>query len=161
MEIIVAVDKNWGIGKDNKLLAHLPTDMKRFKRITSGNIVVMGRKTFESLGKPLPNRLNIVLTRGLYKSYDNVLFINDVNTLLELAKFTDKKIFVIGGAEIYKTLLDYCDKTYITIMNKTFDSDAYFPNLYLHKDWQIQNIDKKTICENGVEYNFITFIKRN
>lgn len=161
MEIIVAVDKNWGIGKDNKLLAHLPTDMKRFKRITSGNIVVMGRKTFESLGKPLPNRLNIVLTKGLYKSYDNVLFINDINTLLELAKFTDKKIFIIGGAEIYKTLLDYCDKAYITIMNKTFDSDAHFPNLYLHKNWQIQSIDKKTICENGIEYNFMTFVKRN
>ena len=111
MHAIVAADKNWGIGRNNELLVRIPNDMKNFRRLTEGNVVVMGRKTLESFpgGKPLPNRVNIVLTRQ--EGYDGkgaVVVHSEEELREELAKYTEE-IFIIGGESIYRMMLPYCE----------------------------------------------------
>ena len=132
MILIAAVDKNFGIGKDNNLLIKIPKDLVFFKRKTWRSIVVMGRKTLESLpnGEPLPYRINVVLSRNKDLSYDNgVVVMNSIEELLEWGKEQEKEIYVIGGGEIYKELAPYCSKAYLTMIDKEFDADTYFPDI--------------------------------
>ena len=130
LSIIVAKSKNNVIGKNNKLIWHIPDDLKRFKTLTTGHTIIMGRKTFESIGRVLPNRIHIVLTRD--KNYkinnENVQVVTDIS---EIDKFINDKNenFVIGGESIYKALIDKCQKLYITQINQDFDGDAYFPEI--------------------------------
>ena len=125
ISMIVAVDSNGGIGKDNKLLWHIPGDLKRFKEITTGKTVVMGRKTFESLPfkNGLPNRKNICLTRTPKDSIENVTYINDINIILNNS---EEEIFIIGGAEIYKLFMPYCNKLYLTQVFTKTDCRYFF-----------------------------------
>lgn len=154
INLIVATDINGGIGKDNKLLWHIPKDLKRFKSLTTGKTVVMGRKTFESLPfkNGLPNRNNIVLTRGEYQDNGNVKYINDINKILEMKD----DIFIIGGAEIYKQFLPYCDKLYLTKVFAEFEADTFFH--FNKDDFNIVNYNYK-YTENGYIFQFITYIK--
>ena len=128
LSIIVAISENNVIGKDNKLLWHLPEDLKRFKELTTGHTIIMGRKTFESLGKVLPNRKHIVITRD--KDYneknENVEIINDINAIYKYVN-DDEENFVIGGAIIYNQLIKITKKMYITKIYEKYDGDAYFP----------------------------------
>ena len=128
LSIIVAISENNVIGKDNKLLWHLPEDLKRFKELTTGHTIIMGRKTFESLGGILPNRKHIVITRDTnYKvENNNVEIMNDIQ---EIDKYVNdnEENFVIGGAIIYSQLIKKAQKMYITKIYKKFDGDAYFP----------------------------------
>lgn len=131
MKAIVAVDSNYGIGKNNKLLFKIPADMKHFKCLTSGNIIVMGSKTFESIGKALPNRVNMVLTKTPRK-YDGIVGIeaynkDDLNRILRLER--DSDIFIIGGESVYKLYIDQIDEIYLTKLEKSYDGDAHFINL--------------------------------
>ena len=128
LSIIVAKSINNAIGKDNKLLWKIPDDMKRFKEITTGHTVIMGRKTFESIGKVLPNRLNIILTRDPnYKIDDpNVKILGGVSDLEEYIS-DENENFVIGGAQIYSILMPRCKKLYVTQVDKDFVGDTYFP----------------------------------
>ena len=137
---IVAVDKNWGIGYNGDLLAHIPEDLKRFKELTSGEYkaVVMGRKTWDSLPKkPLPNRKNIIITTqtNYYNSQDQYFWrLGQTKLVMKQQKGWD--FFVIGGGQIYEKLLPYCDKVYVTKINKEYENvDTYFPNLDLMEDW--------------------------
>lgn len=134
MNIILAADRNWAIGKDNDLLIHLPGDLKYFKKMTTGKTVIMGRKTLESLpgGKPLPNRRNIILTRSDDFQVSGAEVLNSVEDVLHLIKSGDLKsdeAFVIGGADIYKQMMPYCDKFYITKIEAELPADRYFVDL--------------------------------
>lgn len=152
INMIVAVDSNGGIGKDNKLLWHIPGDLKRFKEITTGKTVVMGRKTFESLPfkNGLPNRKNIVLTRTPKESTENVTYINDINIVLN--DNSKEEIFIIGGAEIYKLFMPYCNKLYLTQVFTETDADTFFE--IEPGDFRVINASK-IFKENGYEYQFI------
>lgn len=146
INIVVAVDLNSGIGKDNKLLWHLPNDMLHFKTLTENHTVVMGRKTYESIGRPLPNRTNVVLTRDVEYLRDNepedVYVYNSFFYLMDDIEMngTDEEIFIIGGEEIYKLFLPHADKVYMTMVFETFDADTFFPDLGLD-DWIPQSIE--------------------
>lgn len=134
MNIILAADRNWAIGKDNDLLIHLPGDLKYFKNMTTGKTVIMGRKTLESLpgGKPLPNRRNIILTRSVDFQVSGAEVLNSVEDVLHLIKSGNLKsdeAFVIGGADIYKQMMPYCDKFYITKIEAELPADRYFVDL--------------------------------
>lgn len=134
MNIILAADRNWAIGKDNDLLIHLPGDLKYFKKITTGKTVIMGRKTLESLpgGKPLPNRRNIILTRADDFQVSGAEVLNSIEDVLHLIKSGNLKsdeAFVIGGADIYKQMMPHCDKFYITKIDAELPADRYFVDL--------------------------------
>ncbi|SDY39016.1 dihydrofolate reductase [Lachnobacterium bovis] len=140
MNLIVAVDKNWGIGKNNDLLVRIPADQKFFRETTIGKVVVMGRKTLESFpGQvPLKGRTNIVLTHD--ENYDGhgAIVVNSMDELKEeLKKYDDEDIFVIGGEKIYKQMLDMCKIAHVTKIDYAYDADAYFPNLDELDEWEL------------------------
>lgn len=155
MNLIVAVDNNWGIGKDNDLLVKLSGDMRYFKETTLGKTVIMGRKTLESLpnSRPLPNRDNIVLTKK-EMLINGAIIVNSVEQLLNVVeRYESDKVFVIGGAEIYKTLLPYCKKAYVTKIQASFEADKFFENLDLLSNWQLESTGEPQE-ENGIIYSF-------
>ncbi|NFT07429.1 MULTISPECIES: dihydrofolate reductase [Clostridium] len=157
LSIIVAIAKNNVIGNDNKLIWHISEDLKRFKEITSGKTIVMGRKTFESLPGVLPNRKHIILTRdkNFKVNSECVEIIYDFDELLNKYKNSDDEVFIIGGGEIYKQLLPYSNKLYLTKINKDFDGDTYFPQIN-YNDFKIDyESDVITDEKSRLEYKFI------
>ena len=161
LSIIVAVAKNNVIGKDNKLIWHLPEDLKRFKRLTTGHNIIMGRKTFESLGRVLPNRKHIVLCNDaeLNINDEKVKIIDDVNKLEEYIN-SDEENFVIGGASIYKLLLPKTEKLYITKINQEFEGDVYFPEIK-DEEWKIIEREKGLKDdENPYDYEYVTYVRK-
>ena len=140
MRLIVAVDKNWGIGKNNDLLVSIPSDKKFFRQETTGKVVVMGRKTLESFpgGLPLKNRTNVVLTRNAgYRAKDTVI-VHDIPELLEeLKKYPSDAVYVVGGGTVYEELLPYCDEAYVTKIDFAYEADTYFPNLDQMPEWEM------------------------
>jgi len=156
ISIIAAMGQNNGIGKNNKLLWHIPGDLKHFKEITSGNIVVMGRKTYESIGRPLPNRTNIIITKNNKFKAEDCLIKNSFNEVLEEAKsYKDKEIFIIGGGQIYKQALPHTDKLYLTIVDDEVQADTFFPDYSQFKNI----ISEKVFEEKGLKYKFIELTK--
>ena len=157
MNLIVAVDKNWGIGKNNKLLVSIPSDMKFFRSETNGKVVVMGRKTLESFpnGMPLKNRTNIVLTRDQNYQVKDTIVVHDIPELLEeLKKYPDDQIYVIGGGKVYEELLPYCNVAHVTKIDFAFEADTYFPDLDKMEEWQITaTSDEQTYFD--LEYSFV------
>lgn len=163
MNLIVAVDKNWAIGKDNKLLVSIPDDMKFFRETTTGKVVVMGRKTLESFpnSKPLPNRVNIVLTRD--KDYDakGTVVVHSKEELdNELKKYNTEDIFIIGGESIYRLMLDECDRAFVTYVDYGYDADTYFPNLDEASNWKLaEESEEQTYYD--IEFYFRTYINES
>ena len=161
LSIIVAVANNNVIGKDNKLIWHLPADLKRFKELTTGKTIIMGRKTFESLGRVLPNRKHIVLTRNKEWKYED----NQVKVITKLEELEreikDKEEnFVIGGASIYKMLMPYTNKMYVTKIEEEFEGDTYFPEIN-EKEWKIVEVENGIKDDkNPYNYKYITYIKK-
>lgn len=146
LSIIVATARNRVIGKNNQLPWHLPQDLQYFKSKTTGKPVIMGRKTFESIGRPLPNRTNIVITRNPDWPRDDVLVANNLADAIEKAKKVlnqqDKssmEAMIIGGAEIYKTALPLIDKIYLTLINRDVEGDAWFPVLS-DEEWSLSQV---------------------
>ena len=140
MTIILAADCDWAIGKDGGLLAHIPEDMKFFKQTTAGSTVVMGRKTWESIGaKPLPERTNCVISRTV-KSLEGAQVFGSVEDFLKFAEKAEGKVFVIGGGEIYRELLPYCDEAYITRIYECFNGDVFFTDIEHDKDWELAEV---------------------
>ena len=159
MNLIVAVDKNWGIGKGNKLLVSIPSDMKFFRETTSGKVVVMGRKTLESFpnGLPLKNRTNIVLTkRPDYQVKDAILVHSKTELEEELKKYKSEDIYVIGGGSVYRMLLKECDTAHVTKINYAYEADTYFPNLDEDPDWEIV-ADSEEQTYFDLEYCFLKY----
>lgn len=162
MNLIAAVDKNWGIGNKNALLVRIPADMKFFRETTNGKVVVMGRKTLESFpnGLPLKNRINVVLTHDKSYRVPGAVMVHSIEALTEeLKKYPDKDIYVIGGEMIYRQLLDLCDTAHITKIDYVFDADAYFPNLDHMPEWEI-TADSEEQTYFDLEYYFYKYEKR-
>ena len=161
MNLIVAADKNWGIGKNNELLVQIPNDMKMFRSTTIGNVVVMGRKTLESFpnGKPLPKRTNIVLTKNKNYAAKGAIVVHSKEELLEeLKKYPEEDIFVIGGESIYRMLLPYCTTAYVTRTDYAYDADTYFPNLDELPEWKlVEESEEETYFD--IEYRFTKYEK--
>ncbi len=156
--IIAAVSDNYVLGKNNQLIWHLPEDLKRFKRITAGHSVIMGRKTFESLKGPLPKRRNIIVTRN--KNY-KVANCEVVHSLEEALKMTqaDENPFILGGAQIYEQALDFADFIDLTWVHHNFDGDAFFPKID-HNIWiEIEREEHKKDEYNPYDYSFVRYKK--
>ena len=140
MNIIVAADSNWGIGKNNQLLVSIPADMKMFRQETTGKVVVMGRKTLESFpnGLPLKNRTNIVLTGNKNYKVNGAIIVHTVEELLEeIKKYPSDEVYCIGGDSVYKQLLPYCDTAHVTKIDFAYEADSHFPNLDEMPEWKI------------------------
>lgn len=163
MKMIVAADLNWSIGFENDLLAFLPRDLKRFKKLTEGNIVVMGRKTLESLpfGKPLPDRTNIVITKDHGFQKEGVIAANSIKLLKAelflLEALNNIDVFIIGGQSIYEQFINDISEIYVTKINHKFKQvDTHFPNLDKLKEWEIKETSE-IHNEGGLEYQFIKY----
>lgn len=161
LSIIVAKASNDVIGGDNKLLWHISEDLKRFKEITSGHTIIMGRKTFESLPKILPNRHHIVITRDENFKVDSesVTIINNISDVISKFKDTNEEVFIIGGGEIYKSLIPYTKKLYLTRVYKDFEGDTSFPFIN-YDEWKIVNKSEIKVNEkDNLNYDFINLEK--
>lgn len=162
LSIIVAKASNNIIGGDNKLLWHISQDLKRFKEITSGHTIIMGRKTFESLPKILPNRHHIVITRDKNFKVDSssVEVVNDINTVITKYENSSEEVFIIGGGEIYKFLLPNTKKLYLTRVYKDFNGDTKFPEINLD-DWSIDSQSEILTNEtDNLKFDFINLIRK-
>ena len=162
MNLIVAVDSNWAIGKENKLLVSIPQDMKFFRETTKGKVVAMGRKTLESFpnGLPLKNRTNIVLTGNKNYKVNGATVVHTVDELLEeVKKYPSDQVYCIGGDSVYKLLLPYCDTAHVTRINFAYEADRYFPNLDEMPEWKITaTSDEQTYFD--LEYVFVIYERR-
>lgn len=132
---VVAVAENNVIGKDNQLVWHLPADLRHFKQLTMGHPIIMGRKTYASIGKPLPGRTSIIITRQADYKAEGCIVVNSVKAAVAKAKELDEQACIIGGAEIYRQSMPYLDTIYITKIHHTFEGDTFFPKLE-EADWQ-------------------------
>lgn len=161
LSIIAAISDNNVIGKDNKLIWHLPEDLKRFKQLTTGHTIIMGRKTFESLGRVLPNRKHIVLTRDTNYQVDdeNVEIVNDIESLEEYIN-PEEENFVIGGAIIYRQLIPKVDKLYITRIHEKFEGDAYFPVINEAEWKEAEKIQGVKDEKNTYDYEFLIYVRK-
>ena len=162
MSLIAAVDKNWAIGYQNRLLVSIPSDMKFFRETTSGKVVVMGRKTLESFpnGMPLKNRVNIVLTSNRDYCVKDAVIVHTLEELQEeLKKYKSEDIYVIGGDSVYRQLLDYCDTALITKIDHAFQADTYFPNLDEREEWELVQESEEQTCFD-LEYRFTRYERR-
>ena len=162
LSIIVAIAENNIIGGDNKLLWHIPEDLKRFKAITSGNTIIMGRKTFESLPGVLPNRKHIIITRDRNYSVDNqnVEVIHSLDEVINKYKSTSESAFIIGGGEIYKQLIHSVDKLFLTKVFKSFEGDTSFPQIDFD-EFAVDFESEILTCEkNGLQYQFIDLVRK-
>ena len=156
---IVAVDKDWGIGFEGQLLEHLPPDMKYFKELTTNHTIMMGRKTWNSLpSHPLPNRVNIVITHTGHQDSEMTSFMSMENAISRIQNwYDDEELFIIGGGEIYKQLLPYCDRVYVTKIEKSHkDVDTYFPNLDKDPQWEVSTCTELRDYGN-IPYAFLTY----
>ena len=161
LSIIVAIANKNVIGKDNKLIWHIPEDLKHFKEITTGHKIIMGRRTFESLGGILPNRKHIILCNDMEMNIDdeNVEILDDISKIDKYVS-CDEECFVIGGATIYRLLMPYANKMYITKINQDFEGDVYFPEID-EEVWKETSRQKGLKNEeNPYDYEYITYIKK-
>jgi dihydrofolate reductase len=161
LAIIAAVAKNSALGKDNKLPWHLPSDLRRFKKITTGHTIIMGRKTYESLPGHLPNRRHIVLTRDpeYQVEHPEVVIVRSIPELLQMLDPAEE-YFVIGGGEIYAQLLPYCDKMYLTLIDAEVEADTYFPE-FNEQEWEAVDEELGIIDErNLLAHRFVTYKRR-
>ena len=159
--IIAAIAKNNALGKDNDLIWHLPEDLKRFKKTTTGHSILMGRNTFESIGRPLPNRTSIIITRNENYFKDGCLIANSLEAAIELVK-EEAQIFIIGGAQVYTYAMEnnIADVLDITLVHHEFEADVFFPEIDL-KIWEeVSREDFKADEKNKFNYSFLKFEKK-
>ena len=158
--VIAAIAKNYALGKDNDLIWHLPADLKRFKKVTSGHYILMGRNTYESIGRPLPNRTTIIITRNKNYFKEGCLIANSLEEAVEMAK-EEAQVFIIGGAQIYKETIakDLAEQLDITLVHNEFEADVYFPEIDT-KIWkEVAREDFKADEKNEHDYSFISYQK--
>ena len=159
MKLILAVDKNRAIGLDNKMLYDLKKDLKHFKETTTGGLVIMGRKTFDSMGRALPNRENIILTRDKGLKRDGALVFNDISEILSYVEKSPKEAFVIGGAEICELFLDNIDEAIITKIDKESPADTYLHNFDMNPDFEIVE-ESEPIDDEGKKIKFVRYKRK-
>ncbi|MDD6211945.1 MAG: dihydrofolate reductase [Clostridiales bacterium] len=163
MNAIACVSATWGIGKDNHLLFHISEDLKFFRRTTDGKVLIMGRKTLESLpgGKPLPNRRHLVLSTQMDYQPEGVEVYHSVPELLEAIRdLPSDEVWVCGGGEVYQELLPYCEECYITHVDLQPPADTFFPNLFREKDWTRAD-SEAYMEEKGIYFRYCQYYNRN
>lgn len=163
MNLIVAVDENWGIGNKNELLIRIPADMKMFRQETLGKVVVLGRKTLETFpgGRPLQDRKNIILSSSREYNVKDALVVNSLEELLEeLKAYNEEDIYIIGGESIYHQLLPYCNTAHVTKIDRVYEADAYFPNLDLDEEWQVTATSEEQSYFDTT-YSFVRYERKN
>lgn len=162
MNIIVCVDQNWAIGNKNELLVNIPADKRLFKELTTGGVVLGGRRTMEGLpgGTTLKGRTNIVLTRQRDYQYGDALVVHSVSEALEmLRQYKDDQIYIIGGEKVYQEFLPYCDHAYVTKVAYSYEADTFFPDLDQREDWVItQESEEQTYYD--LEYYFYQYHRK-
>ena len=161
LSIIVAKASNNIIGKNNSLIWHLPEDLKRFKELTTGHTIIMGRRTFESLGRVLPNRKHVILCNDMQMDVkdDRIEILDDISKLDKYIN-SEEENFVIGGATIYRLLMPYANKMYITEIDQEFEGDVSFPEIN-KEEWNIAEIQKGLKDEkNPYDYNYVTYVRK-
>jgi len=156
LSIIVAMSSNRVIGVNNTLPWHLSEDLKHFKSLTTGHTIIMGRKTYESIGRPLPNRRNIVISRNSNTSYEGVEVVHSLEDAFSIST-NDKEVFVIGGSNIYEQALSFVDQLYITEIKKSFLGDAFFPEI--NKQIWIEYSRDDHVTNDGLEFSFVKYQK--
>lgn len=161
LSIIVATAEKGVIGKDNQLIWHLPEDLKMFRRLTTGHVIIMGRKTFESIGKPLPNRTSIIISRNTDYLVEGCIVVGSLEEAIEKAKEIEtEEAFIIGGAQIYALALDMADTVYLTQVHYNFEGDAFFPvldaNIWTETERKSFQPDEK----HAYAFDFVTLEKR-
>ena len=159
LTMIAAAAKNDALGKDNDLIWHISEDLKRFKRLTSGHAIIMGRKTFESMPKALPNRTNIVLTNKKDYQSEGAIVVHTIEDALNLVK-DDTQPFIIGGGEIYRLFMPYCDRIELTRVHHNFEADVFFPKIDLNQWKEIARENIDATKEQPYHYSYITFEKK-
>lgn len=157
LSLIVAIDENNGMGKENNLPWHLPADLKHFKTLTTGHPIIMGRKTYDSIGKPLPNRRNIVITRQNI-NIEGVEVVQSLDEAIGICN-SEEEVFVIGGAQIFELTLDRADILYLTLIHHNFDADTFFPELDPDSWKQEESILHEPDEKNNYSYTFIKYSK--
>lgn len=159
--IIAAIANNNALGKDNDLIWHLPADLKRFKKVTSGHHILMGRNTFESIGRPLPNRTTVVITRNKNYKAKGCIVVDSIEKAIEVAR-SDEHIYIIGGAQVYKQAMtsNLVDKLDITQVHHSFDADVYFPEIDAEIWKENSREDFSADEKNKYKYSFISYKKR-
>jgi len=161
LSILVAMAKNRVIGRDNRLPWHLPADLKHFKFLTMGQTIVMGRKTYESIGKPLPGRANIVITRQMDYEIPGAVVVNSLEDALLVCEETstiDTENFIIGGEKLYQQTIKICQRMYITEIQSNFDGDVFFPQ-FDPGDWEEMQRDKHV--DGNLEYHFVVLDRKS
>lgn len=158
ISIIVAVAENWVIGGNNQLLWHISEDLKRFKALTSGHSIIMGRKTFESIGRPLPNRKNIVVSHNANLVIEGCIIVNSLTEALEISK-DENEVFVVGGGELYRQALPMANKLYLTTVHKNFEGDTTFPTINF-KEWNLVLEQKGNPTADGLGYTFLDYVRK-
>ncbi|MGE6488751.1 dihydrofolate reductase [Paenisporosarcina sp. NPDC076898] len=159
ISLIVAHDINRVIGKDNKMPWHIPNELAYFKEKTMGKAIVMGRNTFESIGRPLPGRLNIVISRNTAYKADGVTVVHSIEDAIELARKHHEEVMIIGGEQIFKEVLPYTDLMYVTLIQKEFEGDTFFPSY--DREWSIASASKPITTDNGLKYQYLIYKKEN
>ena len=161
LTLIAATSTNNALGKDNQLVWHLPDDFKRFKSLTSGHYIIMGRKTFESFPKPLPNRTHVIITRQKnYEAPEGCIVVPSLEKAIEICP-ENEEVFIIGGGEIYKQSIDIADKVELTRVHTTVEADTFFPEID-SKNWKIvfEEHHKKDE-KHAFDFTFITYVRAN
>ena len=161
LKILVAFDENRVIVKNNALIWHLPADLKRFKALTTGHVIIMGRKTFESIGRPLPNRTTIVISRQQDLKIEGVILAHSVEEAILKAKSISRgDIFIVGGAEIYQLSLPLADQILVTQLHDIFEGDAFFPEISSDM-WEIAEQERGITDEqNAYQFSYLTYTRK-
>lgn len=162
VNLIVCVDANWGIGKEGELLVDIPEDKHRFRKLTTGGVVLGGRKTMETLPdkKPLPERDNLVLTGKQEYRFGTAGVVHNVQQALEeLKQYPTERVFIIGGESVYRTFLPYCDLAFVTKVASCFEADRFFPNLDECSEWELTS-QSEEVCYQGMKYRFLEYHRR-
>ena len=160
MKAIVAVDLNWGIGCGGNLLQRIPEDMKFFKQMTLGKVVVMGRETFDSLPEkaPLKDRVNIVLSKSAVSGDNGVIICRSLKELFkQIEKYNTENVFIIGGESVYTQFLPYCEEAYVTRIQNEYLADKYFINLDKEKSWELKSVSDSKKYKD-IQYYFVTYV---
>ena len=162
MKAILSADRNWGIGYQNKLLVSIPSDMRFFREMTEGKVIVMGRKTLESFpnGLPLKKRINVVLTHDRSYQVKDAVIVHDKEELLEeLKKYREDDVFVVGGGSVYELLLPYCDTAYVTRIDMEYQADTFFPDLDQDPEWELTEESDEQTCFD-IEFTFTVYRRK-
>lgn len=155
ISLIVAHDLNQVIGKDNKMPWHIPSELAYFKEKTMGKAIVMGRNTFESIGRPLPGRLNVVITRNTSYQHEGVTVVHSVEDGIAVAQNYHEEVMIIGGEQIFKKVLAYADVLYVTCIEHQFEGDTFFPPY--GNDWKLSSSSETISTDDGLQYKYLIY----